>query len=178
MPLYGMESEPRLPTLAPFAAATAAAAVVGARVSPATRPSTQRWYRRLRKPPYQPPPQVFGPVWTALYPLIATSGWRVYEGSRGKARRRALGLWGAQMALNGLWSPLFFGARRKRLALADSALLLGTAVGYVSQARRVDRAAAWLFLPYVGWLGYATLLNLGIVQRNPRGVRRSRRRRR
>lgn len=173
-----MESKPRLPTLVPFAAATAAAAVLGAGVSPASRPSTRRWFRRLRKPPYQPPPQVFGPVWTVLYSMIATSGWRVYEGKPGRARRRALGLWGAQMVLNGLWSPLFFGAKRKRLALVDSAMLLATAVGYTAQARRVDRNAAWLVAPYVGWLAYATLLNLAIVRRNPAKIRTSRRPRR
>jgi len=79
-----------------------------------------------------------------------------------------LTIWWGQLALNGAWSPLFFGAHRARLALADL-IGLASAVGtYTRTAARIDRPAAWLMAPYLAWLGYAGWLNLGIVRRNPR----------
>lgn len=132
-----------------------------------TRGGLSPWYEQLNKPPFQPPGWLFAPAWTLLYGLIATSGWRIYRRAHSLGRRRALDLWAAQLGLNGLWSWLFFGKRRPRAALADSALLLGTAVAYVRAAQGVDRTAAKLFMPYVGWLAFATLLNEEIVRRNP-----------
>jgi translocator protein len=148
-----------------FAAATALAAGLGA-VS--TRRGRGLWYRALRKPPGQPPPQVFGPVWTALYGLMSASAYRVSRTPPSPARSRALGLWWKQLALNAAWSPLFFGAHRARLALADLVALAATLADYTRTAAKVDRPAAWLMAPYLGWLGYAGYLNLGIVRRNPR----------
>lgn len=165
MPRNDEPARPRsLLWLALFAGATAVAAGLGAG-------STRRrvrgpWYRALSKPPGQPPPQVFGPVWTTLYGLMSISAYRVFRRPPSRERSRALRLWWGQLALNGAWSPLFFGARRPRLALADlAALSLGVA-DYTLTARKVDRAAAWLMTPYLGWLGYAGWLNLGIVRRN------------
>lgn len=104
--------------------------------------------------------------------MIATSGWRVYRRPRSQARSRALGLWGVQLALNGLWPWLFFGKHRPRAALADSALLLGTSIAYTRITKRVDRNAAKLFVPYVGWLSFLTLINGDIVRRNPKTATR------
>lgn len=159
------------PALAGFTLATAAAAAAGSLSSPRSRPSAHRppprWYRRLEKPPFQPPPWLFGPVWTGLYTLIATSGWRVYSSPKSSRRRAALALWGTQLALNGIWPALFFGKRRPRAALVDSALLFSTSVAYARMARKVDPTSAKLFVPYIGWLAFATLLNAEIVRRNP-----------
>ena len=124
------------------------------------------WFRSLRKSRAEPPRWVFGPVWTALYAKIAYSAWRVWRSSPSPGRSRALALWGAQLALNGAWTPLFFGARRPRLALADLAALDATATAYTATAARVDRTAALAFVPYLGWLGFATYLNGYIVARN------------
>src|SRR5438128_12281702 len=88
-----------------FGALTAGAGALGAAV---TDHGTQLWYRRLRKPPFQPPSAVFGPVWTGLYALIALSGWRVWNRPAGPARSRALGLWALQLGFNAAWSWLFF----------------------------------------------------------------------
>jgi len=106
-------------------------------------------------------------MWTGLYGLIAASGLRTYAAPKGPRRRAALGLWAAQLALNGLWPRLFFGRRRPRAALVDSALLLATSAAYAGIARRVDPTASKLFAPYLGWLAFATLLNAEIVRRNP-----------
>lgn len=152
-----------------FGGAVAAAALSGRAAT--ARPARSAWYLALRKPRGQPPPAVFGPVWTALYAAIATSGYRVWRSSA-PGRERALQLWAAQLALNAAWSPLFFGARRPRAALADVALLLPAVAAYARAARRVDRAAAWLVAPYLAWTAFATWLNAGIVLRNRRVLAR------
>jgi tryptophan-rich sensory protein len=146
-----------------YAGATALAGWLGASV---TRPK-RLWYRMLSKPPGQPPARVFGPVWTALYGLMAFSAYRVYRARPTRARGRALRMWWTQLALNAAWSPLFFGAHRPRAALAD---LIGTTTAvakYTTAAAKVDRAAALTMIPYLGWLGFATYLNGAIVARNP-----------
>ena len=155
--------------LASFAGLTAGAAALG-RV--ANRGGPGLWYRTLRKPPFQPPSWIFGPVWAGLYALIATSGYRVWKAAPGKMRNRALALWGAQLVLNGAWSPLFFGARRKRAAFVDVLALLGVVAAYAQTTRKIDKPAAALVLPYLGWLGFAALLNEEIIRRNPGWRRR------
>ncbi|MET0591107.1 MAG: TspO/MBR family protein, partial [Polyangiaceae bacterium] len=139
--------------------------------SVANRKSLGLWYKTLHKPPFQPPRWVFAPVWTALYGLIATSGYRVWKAPPSKERTRALALWGTQLALNTAWSPLFFGLRNKRAALVDLAALLGVVGTYTETTRKVDKPAATMMAPYIAWLAFAGVLNEEIVRRN-RGWRR------
>ena len=148
-----------------FGALTAAAAAIGAI---ATKQSVDSaWYRvHLRKPPYQPPSGVFGPVWTALYGMIAASGARVYQAPRSPERTRALMLWGTQLALNATWSAIFFGARRPKAALDEIVVLLVAIAAYAQQARKVDPMAARLVVPYFAWTSFATVLNADIAWRN------------
>lgn len=125
-----------------------------------------RWFRKLDKPAFQPPNWIFAPVWTVLYGAIAYSGWRVWRNADSPERTRALGLWAAQLALNGAWTPLFFGARKPAIALADLAALDGVTSAYLASAAKVDRAAAVAVAPYLGWIGFATALNTAIVAKN------------
>jgi translocator protein len=152
--------------LAAIVGATALAAVAGALVSPGSSARTRRWFKRLRKPPFQPPPQVFAPVWSALYPTIALSGYRTWRAEDSEDRSRALRWWALQLGLNGLWSPLFFGKRQPTAALVNSSLLLASAANYTRHAARVDKPAAQMLLPYLAWLAFATVLNAEIVRRN------------
>ncbi len=126
------------------------------------------WYLSLRKPSFQPPRQVFPVVWTALYSAIAYSGYRTFRSAPSPSRTAALALWGGQLVMNGMWPALFFGQKRARASLVDSALLLGTSAGYAAAAAKVDKRAAWSIAPYVGWLAFATLLNSAIVRKNRR----------
>ena len=132
-----------------------AAAVVG---GIGTRPSST-WYRSLDKPSWQPPPWVFGPVWTALYASIAVGTARAMERADA-AERRSLErqLW-ANMALNAGWCWLFFSAERPKAALAEIAVLEASTLALT---RRVPALA-----PYAAWNGFATALNAAIVRRNP-----------
>ncbi len=150
-----------------FAAPVVATAVVGSRFGPTG--DTGRWYRSLRKPPFQPPPQVFAPVWTLLYASIATSGYRVWAAPDHPRRRLALSLWGVQLAANAAWTPTFFGARRPRAALAVLATQLASTAAYAATASSVDLTAGALVAPSVAWSGFAAALNEEIVRRNPGG---------
>jgi tryptophan-rich sensory protein len=148
-----------------FGGAVAAAAIAGSLFNPAER-ETRDWYEDLEKPSFNPPDKVFAPVWTVLYALIAISGVRVWRAPASAARSQALALWSAQLVFNGAWSPLFVGAKKPAVAFADILLLLATIVGYTARSRRVDRAASWMFVPYLAWVAFATVLNGAIVMLN------------
>ena len=121
------------------------------------------WYAGLDKPSFNPPGWVFAPVWTVLYVLIAVAGWRTFERDR---RGWPMRLWWAQLALNFLWSPVFFAAHRIGLALAIVLLMLAAILPFIVMAWRQDRVAAWLFAPYAAWVGFASVLNGAIFALN------------
>lgn len=151
--------------MALFGGAVAGAALIGSRESPSGgRPN--RWYRRLKKPRFTPPRATFPVVWTIHYALMAASAYRVWRMESGPARTRALAYWWMQLAANAAWSPLFFGARKPRAALADLALLLPLLAGYTRESGRLDRAAAIMVAPYLAWTAFAGVLNEEIVRLN------------
>ena len=94
------------------------------------------------------------------------SGYRAWKRPRSAARRRALQLWGTQLALNASWTPLFFGAHRPRASAAVSAVLVPAIAGSALTVRKSDRLAAALMLPYLGWSIFATYLNVQILRKN------------
>jgi len=114
------------------------------------------WYAGLAKPPFNPPNWIFAPVWTLLYIMVAVAGWRTWQ--RGP-RSAAMALWFVQLALNFVWSPVFFGAHRIGGALAVIVALLAAIIAFIVMAWPRDRIAALLFTPYAGWVAFATLLN-------------------
>lgn len=145
---------------------TAGAAWYGSRYS--KKGNRDSWYRDLNKPSFTPPDAAFPIVWTALYAMIAWSGWRVWSAAPSRERNAALRLWVSQLAENAQWSKLFFGQHNPALALGDIVALEGTIMTYISAARKVDRAAGNAFIPYAAWVAFATVLNAEIVRRNPR----------
>ena len=161
----GVSSSPRRSRfgLLRFLGATAAVALVGAR---ATRRGRGAWYRMLRKPSFNPPARAFGPVWTALYGLMSWSAYRIWRLPDSPDRTRALRIWRGQLALNGLWSPLFFGKHAPRAALLDLAVMATAIAAYIKIARRLDRLAGAMMAPYLGWVGFAGILNGAIIRRN------------
>jgi tryptophan-rich sensory protein len=153
--------------IVPFAAATAAVSAAGSVV---TKRGRGIWYRLLRKPAYNPPRWLFGPVWTTLYGLMSWSAYRIWKQPDSPARTRALRIWGTQLGLNGLWTPLFFGKRAPRAAMVDLGAMSVAIAAYVKAAARLDRVAAALMAPYLAWVGFAGVLNLGIIRRNRRWI--------
>jgi len=151
----------RILAAAIFGGLTFGASALGAGVS-----KKKIWYRSLLKSKATPPSAVFGPVWTALYSCIAYSGYRVWSQPPSKARSRALGLWGAQLALNASWSPLFFGAHLPKASAVVAGAMVPTIAAYSATARKVDGPAAVLMLPYLAWSGFAAFLNAQVVRKN------------
>ena len=101
-----------------------------------------------------------------LYVLIAVAGWRAWQAPLA-ARRGLMAAWIVQLALNFLWSPLFFAAHRIGLALADIVLLLAAIATFIVLAwRRGETAAALLMAPYAAWVAFATVLNAALFQLN------------
>jgi len=121
------------------------------------------WYAALVKPSFNPPNRIFGPVWSALYVLIAIVGWRTWErDSRGWAMR----IWWTQLALNFLWSPVFFSAHQVGLAIAVILMLLVAVVTFVALSWRQDRPSAMMFVPYAAWVAFASVLNASVLVLN------------
>ena len=117
------------------------------------------WYAALKKPAWNPPGWIFGPVWTALYTMMAVAAWLVWrQGGWGKQRQSLLVFLG-QLALNALWTPLFFGLHRPGLAFAEIVLLWLAIVATLMLFWKVNRAAAWLLVPYLAWVSFAVSLN-------------------
>jgi translocator protein len=148
-----------MPSLLIFLAMVAAVALVGSQFGPGP------WYAALQKPSWTPPNWLFGPVWTVLYIATAVAGWSVWR-SKAISVTKPILLWLLQLILNGLWSWLFFGLRRPELALIDIIALLITICWFIATASRTSRVAAWLFVPYALWVGFATALNFAIWQLN------------
>jgi tryptophan-rich sensory protein len=149
-----------------FGTAVAGAAWIGSRYAPKD-PRTNLWYRRLRKPAYNPPDKAFPVLWTALYTLIAFSGWRTWNAENSPERSRALRLWVEQLVANAEWTRIFFGEHSPKRALSDVMALESIIIRYIMTTRKVDRAAALSFVPYAGWVAFATLLNAEVARRNP-----------
>jgi tryptophan-rich sensory protein len=146
--------------LAIFLVATFSAGAVGAMFMPGA------WYEALAKPSWTPPNWLFGPVWTALYILIAVSAWLVWREVGLSAARLALALFAAQLFLNALWSWLFFGLERPGLALIDILLLEAAIVWMIVTFWPLSRLAGMMLIPYLIWVSFATLLNAAIWRLN------------
>lgn len=121
------------------------------------------WYAGLAKPSFNPPNWLFAPVWTVLYILIAITGWRVWHAD---ACGWPMRLWWGQLALNFIWSPVFFAAHQIGIALVIILLLLAAIFAFIATAWRLDRVAAWLFVPYAAWVAFASLLNASLFALN------------
>jgi tryptophan-rich sensory protein len=131
-----------------------------------TSTSVRTWYLRLRKPSFNPPSWVFGPVWSALYLMMATSAWLVWRKGGWETPRVALLLFFIQLGLNLAWSGLFFGLRRPGLAMVDILALLVAVVATAIEFRTFSRTAFWLMVPYAMWVSFASVLNFSIWRLN------------
>lgn len=133
----------------------------------ATLPNIPTWYAGLNKPSFNPPNWLFGPVWTVLYGVMIWSYWRILGLARGLPKLRLATLaFGVQLALNALWSVVFFGLHRPGLALVIVVALELSVVGMILCFARIDRWAAGSQLPYAFWVAFASLLNLSIFLLN------------
>lgn len=149
--------------LAAWIALCAAAAMLG---SVFTSMSLESWYPGLRKPSFNPPNWVFGPVWTVLYLLMAVAAWRVWRKSAFSRGRLALTLFLLQLSLNVTWSLLFFGLRRPDAAFVEIIVLWLAILAATAAFARHDRPAAAMMTPYLLWVAFAAVLNLALWRLN------------
>ncbi len=124
------------------------------------------WYDSLVKPSWTPPAAIFGPVWTVLYLLMGVSAWLVWREAGFSGAGGALALFILQLALNALWSYLFFGAHKPMLAFFEIVVLwfviLFTLIGFW----KVKPMAGVLLLPYLCWVAFAMALNFKLWRLN------------
>lgn len=142
---------------------TYAAAAVGALASVQAR----SFYAELIRPEWAPPGWLFGPVWSALYTLMAIAVWLVWRYAGFPAARLAVGLFAAQLVANALWSWLFFAWRLGAVAFAEVLLLWALIAATAVAFWRVSRLAAALLAPYLAWVTFASALTWAIWRLNP-----------
>jgi benzodiazapine receptor len=122
------------------------------------------WYAALNKPAWNPPAWIFGPAWTLLYTLMAVAAWLVWKQIGWK---KPLLLYFIQLALNAAWTPIFFGAHQLGWALLEIVVLWIAILLTMRSFFRVRSAAGWLFVPYLVWVTFATVLNFTLWRLNP-----------
>jgi len=121
------------------------------------------WYKNLRKPSFNPPSWIFGPVWTILYLLMGISGYLILENN---TKSLALIFFFVQLVLNAIWTPIFFGAKKLGLAFIELALMWITILLTILFSLKVSMLAALLLLPYLLWVSFAGLLNFSLWKIN------------
>jgi tryptophan-rich sensory protein len=128
-----------------------------------TMPSIPGWYAGLSKPPFNPPNWIFGPVWTILYAMMGLSAYLIYQSGIGKKQvKRALAVFAVQLLLKTLWSIVFFGVHMIFAAVIVILLLWGMILVTIIVFHRISKAAAYLLIPYILWVSFATVLNISL----------------
>ncbi len=120
------------------------------------------WYLESR-PSFTPPNFVFPIVWPIFYFLIALSLYFAWIKAKKNEKMKVAIVFGINLIANALWSYLFFGIKNPLLSFIDILIILVTIVGMIFVAGRIDRKAGWLLVPYLLWVGFATILNLAFV---------------
>lgn len=141
-----------------FLAACAAAGMTGGLFPPG------QWYRGLTKPSWTPPNWLFPVAWSVLYLCMAGAGARI---AMAEGNGIAMAFWSLQIALNALWTPVFFGLRRIKLGLYVLVALWLSVAGSIAAFAQVDSFAALLFVPYILWVTIAGALNASVWRLNP-----------
>ena len=125
--------------------------------------SIPTWYAALNKPVFSPPNYLFGPVWTILYILMGISVALIWEkGLKTEKIREAMFLFGVQLLLNAIWSPIFFGVKNLFLALIVIILMWIFILKTILAFWKIKKVSAYLLVPYLAWVSFATLLNFSI----------------
>lgn len=140
-----------------------AAAGIGSAV---TTPQIDGWYANLTKPSWNPPNWIFGPVWSTLYVAMAVAAWLVWRQSGIAAAKVPLALFGVQLALNTLWSCLFFGLENPGLAFTEVLLLWVAIAATMVTFWFRSKVAGLLFVPYLAWVTFAAFLNFTVWRLN------------
>ena len=131
--------------------------------------ASSAWFQSLEKPAIFPPPEWFGIVWPVLYAMMGLALALVCAAWGARGRTIAIVFFALQLAVNLAWSPVFFGLHDIRAAMIVIVVLDALVLVTVVLFWRVRRVAGLLLLPYLAWIGFATLLNWEFLQANPDG---------
>ena len=140
---------------------------IAAGIGAAASVQASSFYAELVRPSWAPPSAVFGPVWTVLYALMGIAAWLVWRAKGFRAARASLVLFLVQLAVNALWSWLFFGWHLGAPAFADIVLLWLLIVTTLALFWRVRLLAGVLLIPYLLWVSFASVLCYSVWQLNP-----------
>ena len=143
---------------------------IAAAIGAAASVNAGTFYMQLVLPTWAPPAWVFGPVWSLLYVMIGIAAWLVWRTGGYRPASWALNLFLAQLALNSLWSWLFFGWHRGALAFAEILLLWVLIVATLIAFYGVRALAGWMLVPYLLWVSFASVLNYAVWQLNPESL--------
>jgi len=132
----------------------------------ATTPEISTWYQELVKPSWNPPAYLFGPVWTALFVMMAVAGWLVWKPRGFTHAAIPLTLFGSQLVLNVAWSWIFFRAHQPGWAFLEIIVLWLAILATTAAFFRSDKTAGWLMIPYLAWVSFASVLNFTIWRLN------------
>jgi translocator protein len=125
--------------------------------------SNNAWFNTLAKPSWNPPAYLFGPVWTILYLLMGIALWLIWKSDAPYLKKtNAICIFFFQLFFNFCWSILFFRFHSPLLALINIVIMVITIVATMSTFATINKKATWLLLPYIMWVGFATLLNFAI----------------
>ncbi len=138
--------------------------LVGFLGTPFTISAIPTWYTTLNKPFFAPPNWIFGPVWLLLYFLMGVAFYLIWKQGWQKKKVKTAGLFFlAQLALNFVWSPIFFGLRATLLGLIVIVMMWVLIVMTMKKFRPLSKLAFYLLVPYLLWVSFATMLNAAIV---------------
>lgn len=140
---------------------------VGATSGFFTVTGVESWYQTIQKPSWNPPGWVFGPVWTTLYVLMGISLFLVWKSEAStQLKRMAIALFAAQLILNFFWSFIFFNQQQIGWAVAEIILMWIFILATIFLFANINKAAAWLLVPYISWVSFAAVLNYTIWRLN------------
>jgi tryptophan-rich sensory protein len=149
-----------------FILSITASFAAGAIGSLATIPNIPSWYAALVKPALNPPNWVFGPVWSILYLLMGVALALIILQASKRSKKKAYFWFGLQLALNALWSLVFFGLHSPWLGVVVIIALIASIIVTIRKFRNINKYSAWLLAPYLAWVCFATYLTIGIALLN------------
>ncbi|HQV61959.1 MAG TPA: tryptophan-rich sensory protein [Chitinophagaceae bacterium] len=132
-----------------------------------TATGVESWYQTIARPTWNPPGWIFGPVWTTLYVMMGISLFLVWkEDASVELKKIGIALFAVQLVLNFFWSFIFFNQHQIGWALVEIIAMWVFILLTIFAFAQVNKAAAWLLVPYISWVSFATILNFTIWQLN------------
>ncbi len=131
-----------------------------------TGPAIPNWYANLNKPGFNPPSWVFAPAWLLLYTLMGIAAFLVWQKREEPLAKTALIIFAIHLIFNALWSVLFFGLKNPGLAFIEIIILFLLILTLIILFYKIDHCAAYLLIPYLLWVSFASILNYSIFRLN------------